>query len=281
MQGVSVTTSDPSLLRTAPNLQGTLVFNHRTLRLVVGTIAFMLPWVVIFLGQRIPTSISGSYYSSAHARDVFVGSLSVVGALLIAYNGHRPVVAPEKLGTFWKLFGGFLNQLSRLWNGRIDFRLKGREYEEDLVSTLGGIGALLTGLSPTACDDCASDVYSKIHFLGAAVLFTTVVYFCLVAFRRSVSAKLNIGGGIFSFLQYASHAAEVDRLKVLRGRIYVFCGWGISVFLLVFVAATIVLPGPAKTFRVAFWAELIALLLFGIAWATGSMHLLRDHNEAA
>jgi hypothetical protein len=275
-----VTTSDPPHLHTALSPQGSLVFNHRTLRLVVGYIAFLLPWLVIRLAHTIPSSISGAYHTTAHARDILVGSLSVIGTLLMAYNGHHPILAAEKVGTFWKLAGGFLNKVTRRWHGTIDFRVKGREHEEDLVSTLGGIGALLTGLAPTACDQCVSDIYSKIHFVGAATLFTTVVYFCLVAFLRGVTAKLNVEDGVFNFLRQSRYAREADKMKVRRGRIYVLCGWGIAMVMLGFLASTILWPGHAKTLRVTFWAELVALLLFGIAWATASMRLLRDSNEA-
>lgn len=63
-----------------------LVFDHRTLRLIVGGIAFSFSLVVFLLATTITSSISSSYHTNA--RDVFVGFLFVIGALLIAYKGH-------------------------------------------------------------------------------------------------------------------------------------------------------------------------------------------------
>jgi len=62
------------------------VFDYRTLRLLIGLIAFSLPLVVELLATATIPSISASYYTEA--RDAFVGMLFIVGAFLWAYNGH-------------------------------------------------------------------------------------------------------------------------------------------------------------------------------------------------
>ena len=272
-------TSDSPRLRTRFRTRDNPVFDHRTLRLVVGVIAFLMPWFATILAGRIPTSISGSYHTTDRARDVFVGTLAVIGVLLIAYRGHRPVLPPEKVGRFWKAAGSLLNGISRLWGGQIDFRVLGREREEDLVSTFGGIGAIVAALFPTACDTCATDLSSKLHYLGAILLFSNVVYFCLVAFLRSVASKLGIDDGVRNFLRQARRVPVPDRKKAVRGYIYVYCGWGVAAILLGLIVLQLFWPGPAKALRLTFWAEFAAMALFGVAWVTASLRPIRDANE--
>ena len=62
------------------------VFDYRALRLLMGMIAFALPFIVTLVSSTTLTSISASYYTEA--RDIFVGLLFVVSAFLMAYNGH-------------------------------------------------------------------------------------------------------------------------------------------------------------------------------------------------
>ena len=63
------------------------VFDVRTLRMIVGAFAFGLPGLVYILDGKITTSISASYHE-APTRNIFVGSLFVIGALLISYQGQ-------------------------------------------------------------------------------------------------------------------------------------------------------------------------------------------------
>ena len=74
--------------------QTDVVFKYKTLRSLIGLIAFAIPWfciIAIWIAQDgkwlLPTSISVSYHLGAG--DVFVGMLAIVGAFLFAYNGHK------------------------------------------------------------------------------------------------------------------------------------------------------------------------------------------------
>jgi len=49
-----------------------LLFNPRTLRLIIGALAFAFPSAVIALTGKITTSISASYHE-VQSRDAFVG----------------------------------------------------------------------------------------------------------------------------------------------------------------------------------------------------------------
>ena len=235
-----------------------LVFDHRTLRLIVGCIAFSFSWIVFLLATTITSSISSSYHTDA--RDVFVGFLFVIGVLLIAYKGHEHQLAPGNHGKFWR-------RIRRYW----------AKHEEDIVSTIGGIAAIAAAVCPTACDGCTRDVKSNIHTIAAIILFAIVVYFCLVAFLRSAYAKTAEGKEAeFRFWRVVKYAlqngeANADITAKSRIRLYLFCGVGIALVMIgLFVAEFTVLDETRTAFKLTYWAETIALFLFGIAWMFAS-----------
>ena len=66
----------------------TRVINHKTMRKGVGSIALLMPWVVVFLSGRPEAELSSISISCwTDSRDIFVGSLIAVGFFLSAYNG--------------------------------------------------------------------------------------------------------------------------------------------------------------------------------------------------
>lgn len=121
-------------------------FDYRTLRLVIGLIAFLLPFVVSIIANTTLASISGSYYTEA--RDWFVGLLFIVGGFLLAYNGHTQVQAN--------------------------------------VSKVASVAAVGIAVFPTACDKCGTTITSIIHFTSATILFSALAYFCLGPFREQL-----------------------------------------------------------------------------------------------
>ena len=147
-----------------------LVFDYRMLRLIIGALAFALPAIVIALTGKITTSISASYHE-IQTRDIFVGSLFIFGALLVSYKGHPQEVTSSRGGRLWVRF---------------------QRHQEDWISAVGGIAAILAALYPTACDDCSLDTTARIHTVGAFILFANVVYFSLIAFLRSLNKKLEV-----------------------------------------------------------------------------------------
>jgi len=243
-----------------PDGEKDLVFDYKALRLMVGGIAFLLPWVVIFATLSVTSSISASYHTKV--RDIFVGALFVIGALFVAYNGHNVKLDENNAGKFW-------NWLSRYWKNAIPFRIMERKYEERAVSLLGGMAAVAAALFPTACDLCDPDVKSRVHVIAAAILFSAVVYFCLVGFLDQVKPALK------------KSWKEGGRAK-LRAWIYLSCGLGIAAILLGSVVAPYALTvAVAKASSITFWAETAALWLFGIAWMTASkfLRLLVDDEK--
>ena len=138
------------------------VFEYRTLRLLVGGISFALPWVVLIFSSFIPlSSISASYHTGA--RDIFVGSLFMIGTLLVAYQGHEPI--------------------------------------ENWIANLGAVAAIVAALFPTSCDLCKTSPISVLHLLAGATLFSVIAYFCLGPFRQSAKKKTGDkakGQGLYS-----------------------------------------------------------------------------------
>jgi len=235
-----------------------LVFDIHTIRLLIGVIALSFPLVVYLFAPGITPSISWSYHT--HARDLFVGLLFVIGAFLVSYKGHQPTLQAQSIGKFW-------NWVSRFWNGAIKFRIWEKKNEEDLVSLIGGLGAWGTALCPTAFEvKCRpTDVTSIIHSIAAAILFSTIVYFCLGAFMSQAKKKRD--------------KAEKDGLLEKRGTdpwtlrivFYTFCGWGIAVIMV--GSIVLVRTGSCETSNILFWSEAAALELFGIGWLVASRYL--------
>jgi hypothetical protein len=235
-----------------------LVFDHRTLRLIVGGIAFSFSLVVFILATTITSSISSSYHTDA--RDVFVGFLFVIGVLLIGYKGHPQKLAPGNHGKFWR-------RIRRYW----------ARHEEDFISTIGGVAAIAAAVCPTTCDSCTRDLKSNIHTIAAIILFSIVVYFCLVAFLRSAYSKTAEGQDReFRFLQVVKYAlrreeGNADSSAKPRILLYLFCGMGIVLVMIgLFVAEFTVLDETRIAYKLTYWAETIALFLFGIAWMAAS-----------
>ena len=239
------------------NSKENLDFDYHTIRLFIGLIAIFFPAVVCIRAAEITPSISWSYHTDA--RDFFVGLLFVIGAFLISYKGHKPELEADQVGRFWKWLGKY-------WKGAISLGKWEGKHEEDLVSWVGGIAAWVTALYPTAyCTDngCPPDPKSTIHYIAAIVLFSTTVYFCLVAFTRRAKNKINN-------VDETSEKPRVHPVK-LRIQFYRMCGWGIAVIMLGAVILKLIKFEVIS--NITFWAETAALILFGIAWLVASQYL--------
>jgi hypothetical protein len=147
--------------------QENLVFDHHTIRLLIGIIAFFFPWIVSLRAGEITRSISASYHTDA--RDFFVGLLFVLGAFMMSYKGHKDNPA------------------------------------ENWVAKAGGFAAWVTALFPTTPSggeiSQSSQLNPLIHNFGAVILFATTIYFCLFAFRTRARKKregkiVSASGGI-------------------------------------------------------------------------------------
>jgi hypothetical protein len=120
--------------------------DHRTLKLLVGLIAILLPLLTDFFANSKITSISASYHEGGWSQSIFVGFLFAIAAFLFAYNG-----------------------LSRL---------------EMLCSKFAAVGALGVALFPCSCDRRVVDI-PYVHAASAAVMFLVLAYFCYVFYKRA------------------------------------------------------------------------------------------------
>lgn len=125
------------------------VFDYRALRLLVGIIALLIPFVVWWISKVELTSISASYYTDS--RDAFVGMLFVVGAFLWAYNGHSQ--------------------------------------KQEIASKIAAVSAVGVALCPTTCANCIASATGTLHYVFAAVLFIILTVFCFVFFQKDIKGK--------------------------------------------------------------------------------------------
>jgi hypothetical protein len=264
----------------------TLVFDYISIRRFIGLIAIFLPLAVIVAAWDFPGSISASYHASTgfpilayfpSPRDIFVGTLFVIGAFLMSYKGHQYEPGPDEVEKFFHKLGP----------NAVRFRIWERKNEEDIVSWIGGISAWIVALFPTANEpECAqallfsfesdmvktTQTVSTIHLSFAALLFLTTVYFSLAAFKRRLNEKIEERGPAGPW--YA------DPLK-RRRFIYDLSGWttllliaGLGVLGLVLDKGVCVIEDQT------YWAETVMLELFGAAWFTASKPpFLRDPSE--
>lgn len=143
----------------------TIVLSYQMLRKIVGLLGLAIP-VILFIGSvvvgnchEIQGSISGYYHTVM--RDIFVGTLCIVGFFLFAYNGYGK--------------------------------------EDKIAGELACLFALGVAFFPTSIDlprtccviGTASDnpLTSKVHYISAALLFLDFTYFSLFLFTKSDGPK--------------------------------------------------------------------------------------------
>lgn len=128
--------------------------NTIRLRVVLGVLAILLPWIVALLAGEIPVSISATYYIP-QCITPFMGILVAASILLMCYKGYTWV--------------------------------------DDLILTLAGISGLGICLFPTAISGGATHVgtfqiekslSSRIHLICAIIFFILLSYNSLFLFTK-------------------------------------------------------------------------------------------------
>ena len=122
------------------------VFDYKALRLLIGVIAFSLPIAVIIFSTEILQSISASYYTES--RDLFVGMLTIVGALMFAYKGSR-----QDKGKVAKY-----------------------SVSDATASKFACVSALLVAFFPTGSDQCNPELNTILECSG----ITNVIHYCVL-----------------------------------------------------------------------------------------------------
>lgn len=130
-----------------------LIFSYLALRKTIGILGIALPFV-LFLGAYLifQTGIQSSLSSYYHTemRDVFVGTLFVIGFFLFAYIGY--------------------------------------DLADKIAGYIAGIAAIGVALFPTAPDGATSTdtiIIGYIHLGFAAIFFLALIYFSLFLFTKT------------------------------------------------------------------------------------------------
>ncbi len=197
--------------------------NSDTTKLLIGLIAIFLANVTSFFSGNDITSISASYHEGGWARDFFVGFLFAITAFMLTYNGQSRI--------------------------------------EMVLSKIAGFSALGVAIFPCGCDG-HDEVIPYAHYVCAAVMFTVLLVFCYVFYRRSK------GKG---------HAEALR-----RSNIYLLCGV-IIIFAIGLLLIDFLTQGRLSeiTPRLVFYCEKAGLVAFGVSWLVSSkvLPLLSDNYE--
>ena len=120
--------------------------DHRTIKLMMGSIAIAFPILISALSRPGITSISASYFEGGWPQTIFIGFLFAIAAFLMAYNG-----------------------LSKL---------------EMYLSKLASIAALGVAWFPCACT-AQPELIPHIHEVFASLMFLILAFFCYLFFKRA------------------------------------------------------------------------------------------------
>lgn len=139
--------------------------DHRTMKLIVGLIALLLPILTNYFASVMEdsslTSISESYWVGGWAQSIFVGFLFAIASFLIAYNGEsRP---------------------------------------EMLFSKAAAFAALGVALFPCGCGG-EPQIIPGLHYTAAGIMFAVLTYFCflfLIRARKKGHAQAKVRAAIY------------------------------------------------------------------------------------
>jgi hypothetical protein len=211
-----------------PKAQDPIVLSYLTLRKAVGGVALGLPFVLAiplwFLkGHFIASSVSSYYYTGM--RNVFVGSLCAISMFMLCARGY--------------------------------------DRKDESAGMLGAICALGVAFLPTAPDAGATHRQCHVgiaHYLFAALLFSTLSYFCLVLFKMTAANR------------------QMTPKKRQRNHVYTGCGYVIvaSMLLIIVLRRVFKVDHLLGNLSPTFCFESTALIAFGIAWLVKGEAFLKD-----
>jgi hypothetical protein len=208
-----------------PGNPQTLCLPYFTLRIIIGILGITLSFILslgawIFFGTGLQDSISEYYHTDM--RDVFVGIIFIIGSFLITYRGYDII--------------------------------------DNIVSTIGGISAILAALFP-ASPGAATTVIGTLHTIFAALFFLALIYFALVLFPKT------------------SPVTPPTPQKLQRNKVYKTCGWIMFICLVLLIIYSLLpnnIKSALKPFHLGFWLEAIAVIVFGFCWLTKGGGIWKD-----
>jgi len=214
----------------APAAKDPIVLSYLALRKAVGVVAVGLPFalsipLLVLRQHMIEPSISDYYYTGM--RNLFVGSLCAIGMFMLCCRGY--------------------------------------DRKDEIAGVFSAFCALGVAFFPKAPETGATSRQSHIgvaHYVFAALLFSTLAYFCLVLFKMSAANK------------------TMTRKKVQRNRVYTACGSVIivSMVLIAILKGLLKIDHLVGYVGTVFCFETTALLAFGTAWLTKGETFLKDEK---
>lgn len=272
--------------------------SSRRLAFYVGAAAFFLAPIMVanwaFAEACFRDSISHFYYSR-FTGDVLVGTLFFIGFFLFAYIGRSKcenrlskVAGMGALGVALFPVSGTGCEGNALVNGRsfISVATDGVDpYAVAKITTPQEGDGAFQGMFEFFSFDLFGAItvpVDAIHFLSAAALLGSLIYFCFFLFTQAAPDETEKVDG----------KRHLKPGKAARNKTYRFCGWCMTAAVVVILAnslATLITgrlgadqAGAAiKAFwtgnNIMFFAEWVILFFFGVSWAIKSrMDFLRD-----
>jgi hypothetical protein len=131
---------------------------------------------------------------------------------------------------------------------------RGYDRKDVIASEFSALCALGVAFFP-----CQNHQTARIHYVSAALLFSTLAYFCLYLFRLS--------------------SGNPTQRKLQRNRVYAVCGAGILLSMATMALIALlehfgVWPNPPANSTLVF--ETISLICFGVAWLVKGETILQD-----
>lgn len=138
------------------------LLSYLALRRCVGAVALALPvvlatWGLVFSDGILPT-MSDFYYSDM--RDIFVGSLLVIGAFLLAYQGYEK--QPDE------------------------------KISDAALLRIAGCSVILVALLPTDPSGADPTIRGRIHLVSAGIFLASIGYISWAKFSRTAQVHLRI-----------------------------------------------------------------------------------------
>jgi hypothetical protein len=215
----------------APKAKDPIILSYLALRKAVGGVALGLPFALsipwwVLKNHIIETSISSYYYTGM--RNLFVGSLCAISMFMLCCRGY--------------------------------------DRQDEIAGTFSALCALGVAFFPTAPDSSATKYQCDVgtaHYVFAALLFSTLAYFCLVLFKMTAENK------------------QVTRKKLQRNQVYTGCGYVIlaSMLLIIVLRMIFKVNHLVDNLSPTFCFESTALVAFGVAWLIKGETFLKDEDS--
>jgi hypothetical protein len=147
---------------------------------------------------------------------------------------------------------------------------KGPDRIDRVLADIAAVCAFIVAFFPTTAEFCqenclfgdeAFQVIGIIHLSAAAILFLNLASFCLFLFTLSDKPK-----------------EEFDKPKIMRNKIYRFCGWTILISMAILALSFFVplLEDLREHHKLVYILEFVMLWMFGISWLTKGEIIFRD-----